>query len=1288
MVAQNGGEKAVKKGFIAVLVGAVIIFGLTSFAQTIEIGGPDEIGRCSEAIFTVTLTNDTTQTFSSIVITETRPNANFRYVPGSAEVTLDDGTVILPAEPTESGLDLVWEIDQILGYGYGLPAGGVVTVRFDLSTNCDAVSGTHTAAAQGTGFIVSPTDSMSTEVLPGAVRIYKDPSVVEAHVGETVTWTITVESTGLGPIDNVVVTDTLGTGLRYVGSSPAGTPNGQEITWDLGMIPSGEEVQVQIQAEVTACDGLEETADARFGCDDGSICYDTAIDGGTATASVHLLVDNPLLEFTPPAIEILYCDPAGTTVTVPVENSGDGPATDVRIEVNFPAEIQVQNVQGGASWDGTYFHLPDLSSGDSFNLTFDAVYTGDWCGGGPSGNLYWEAIYDNVCGDEFRPPAKFGSYGTDYGPTGPPTISASITGPDQVQICTEYDYAVSVSFSGLDSCGGGTTGDISIRADIPDGFTVTDAGGGSWTPGGDGTGGTIAWSTPSDTPLSTDITLRTPGSSRCGQVGDLNITATATDCCGCTLTGEDSASIAIECRALVDTMRRASPSTQEKCGTVSYENTYTFADDPALDGVSFDELAFIEHADNAQDYVDGTLSITIDGASASPIALNDTTPGGTLEIDGINDTSSVRGHTLVISYLLGFTTNSQPNSCPSSYSFYSWSELNLGPDCLTGDECTEYCTKSEATLVEAATPSMSVSISGLPDDFVDPCGSYDITLTLTKSSEFDPYDVLLHLENLNYYLVDPGSIQISGVQPTSPTPTEWGTYYEWDYGDAFVGEPNGAESVLTFQVRKRCSSGVGLTSSALFDDSCGYSSCSVSASDSPYLMRQPLLYIYKAPEVIYATEKTVTWTIYVTNGGAGPAYEVWVDDTLGSGLAYDSSAVDPDVVVTPNQDHTGIAINGASWYVPVIEPGGTRTIHLTARLVGCTDLTDEVQAGLGCGGNECLTPVEDSAYVLIPDSVVAATSYTGSPIPVCTDQYATITIKNAGDPTVYHLVAHQSLPTGLSYVPGSTEWDLDGGGWEMGNDPTSSGGTITWTEAEIDGLTSLSSDSTLKIRFKIHADCSFTDGDPSGEVEYKTVCDAPDSVPIGRFHLDSGRPSLSVSKAAVSPFGPIDCGAEVTWRIDVTNDGDATADYVWIEDTLGDGFAYVSSQGDGTYSVDDGCNSGQKVTWVLEDLPPGTTASLYLTARESGSCGPITNSVQARWGCGDDGDISSCTDDSECFDTAAATADYTGTRRPALALTFEMDPGSVPSCGSGRPERIRIRPRLVRRCRPLIRPVR
>ncbi|RLB20196.1 MAG: hypothetical protein DRG71_10095, partial [Deltaproteobacteria bacterium] len=761
-------------GWKVPLVVVMLLFGAAFVgAQTLDLPGPDQMGRCEEATFMLTFTADAAQTASAIVFTVTRPNANFTYVPSSAHITLHDGTDVA-AEPTSSGLDLVWDLYAILGTAYELPPGDTVTVEFALATWCNTISGTLEARVDfDAGSLY---DSQPVEILPGAVRITKTPSQIQAHVGDTVTWTITVENTGLGPIRNVVVTDTLGSGLSYVDSSPPGTPVDQTVTWELGAIEAGQQVQLELRAEVVACEGLNNSADVRFGCDDGSICYDTAVDGGTATASIHLLVDNPLLEFTPPDIQIPYCDPDGTTVTMTITNAGAGPATDVRLEVNFPAELSIQNVVHPASWDGTYFHLPDLGAGESFDLTFDVVYTGDWCASGPSGNLYWQAIYENLCGEEFRPPAVFSTYGTSYDTTGPPSLLVDLSGDNQVYICTEHSYDLNVSFSGLDVCSNGSTSNIQVVVDVPQGFVVTDSGGGTWTPGGDGTGGTITWTTSPDTALDTSIGLRAPGTVQCGEVATLTATATATDCCGCELSASDSIDIAIECYQLVTFTREASPRAQEKCGTITYTNTFVFADDPALDNISFDELTFTEAAANDQDYVEGTLSITIDGNPADPIDVVDGTPGGTFEIQGINDTSSVRGKTLVISYEMAFTASSQPTSCPSSYTFYDWASLNLGPDCSTGEECTEPCQATEVLSITTTTPSMDVSITGLPDDFVDPCGTYDVTITLTKTSDYDPHNVRLQLENLNYCIVDLASITCSGICPADLTPTDFGSY--------------------------------------------------------------------------------------------------------------------------------------------------------------------------------------------------------------------------------------------------------------------------------------------------------------------------------------------------------------------------------------------------------------------------------------------------------------------------------------------------------------------------------
>ncbi|MDH7505830.1 MAG: CARDB domain-containing protein [Candidatus Acetothermia bacterium] len=1221
---------------VSALLAGLAFLGSSALAQQGQVGvtGPSALGWCEQGSFTITFTNNGPEEACEIVVTSTRPNAGFSYVAGTSEVTLPNGEHYY-ADPQEAGLDLIWAIDGIVqSPPYKLPPGESLTVRFDLATSCDAISGTDQVRVDfrdcASGSPGQATDSMSVEVLPGAVTISKEPAVISARVGDEVTWTIAVESTGLGPIHNVVVTDALGPGLAYVSSSPPGSNLGQTVIWDKTNIPAlagmepGEKVEIGLTARVAACAGLENKADARFGCD-GQTCYDTALQGGTATGSILLLLGQPLLDFTPPAIALPYCEPAGTTVAIPVTSTGDGNAREVRICVDF-SPLVVSNVQGGASYDGSCFHLTDLGPGESFDLAFDLSYPGDWCAGASSGRLFYQSIYLNDCGEEFRPPVAFGSYSTDYGPQGPPAVSASISGPVEVDILTSATYHVSAGASGLSSCDGGSTSDVQVTMDVPAGFTVEDSGGGTWTPGGDGTGGTITWVIPaSGPPLDVDVILTVPAVAYCYTTATASLTARGTDCCGCEKTASSSTTTAIQCRELVGSQKAASPSSAEKCAEFNYTNTYSFAAGVVLDEITFGDLVFTEYADNEQQYMPGTISITIDGSPATATII-DTTPGGTLQVKAIDGTwggTPVWGHTLVISYQLEVTAGSQPSSCPGSESFYSWSSLDLGPDC-DPDQLGE-CVKYDALLVEATTPAMAVGLTGLAA-MIDECGTYPVTITLTKTRG-TPGNVRLQVANLNYYIVDLSSIVCSGdvLPPDCNSPADFGTYYEWSYGDLFAAAPDGARSVITAELRKRCDRGLDLTATALFEDLCG-GSCAVGATNTPSLMRTANLFVYKTPEVVYATRNQVSWTIYVVNSGSGWAYDVSVDDLLGSGLAYADSTVTPSggVTTNPNQDHTGAPINGVSWLIAAMAPGETRTIGLTADLVTCAGLTDEVRTSCGCGGEDCRPPASDSSRVLIPTPNVVSTSYTASPIDMCATQPATLTIKNAGDSAVYELEASETLPSGISYVPGSTQWRKGSAPWTPGSDPAIAGSTLTWTRDEISGLAELRARETIETQFGIRAGCAFAGGNLSAQTVYRNVCGALYSSAAGGFYLGVRLPSISVSKAQVEPSAgqPADCNDpsnRVTWRIDVTNTG-AAADWVRLEDTIGPSLEYVSSDPSATPM------GGQKWGWEFGPLAQGETRSFYLTARllqPNNDCSSAlrTETAQAAWGCGPfDGD--------------------------------------------------------------------
>ena len=307
--------------------------------------------------------------------------------------------------------------------------------------------------------------------------------------------------------------------------SPAGVNGGQTTTWGAGEIPGfasmdpGEKITIDITATVTACEMLENNADARWGCDLVSDCYNTAdtIPPSTATASVERIVKTPLIQYAPPNVTFTYCEDYAD-VSFTITNSGDGRAHDVWISVDF-GSLTVSNVSAGAIYNSAdkRFELTNPlpaapGPGNTFILSFRLNYS-TWCGASfPSGDLLWQTLYKDDCDNEFYPPVQLSTLNS---PTGVPSLSVGKTGaPSAIQIGGQIIYNITSSYSGPLSCGSGpgTTGTITVTDTIPDGFSVQlpIADGGVWAPGAGGTGGTITWTYTAPASLNTSLTLQCP----------------------------------------------------------------------------------------------------------------------------------------------------------------------------------------------------------------------------------------------------------------------------------------------------------------------------------------------------------------------------------------------------------------------------------------------------------------------------------------------------------------------------------------------------------------------------------------------------------------------------------------------------------------------------------------------------------------------------------------------------------------------------------------------------------
>ena len=1264
----------------------LFLFSSAAIAAT-GVSGDSQINLCEQKSYIIALSNNTGNDVTDIVIeNDLSLLTGFSYVVNSSDISTSSNSQscsVTGVNPASSGSTNTYTIDALCGGAFTLEDGGTISIEYVLLTDCDAVSGSNVVTVDYllSGTPAQESGQLSIEVLPGAMTIKKTPAVLAAAIGDSVSWTITVENSGLGTVKNVQVTDVLGSGLQYLSTSLSGINSGQTTTWSPSEVPAfaemapGDVVSLTLEAEVIGCDGLDNTADVQFGCS-ATTCFDTSVDGGTATASIQRIVRTPLLDFLPPDITFDYCggsvpDP----VTLTIDNIGDGDAYDVQTLVDFdPLIVTVTSPDAGYDAGAHAFSLVNpIAAGGSYNLQF-TLEQPVWCSAVmPDSPLLWYKVYKDECDNDFYPPVELSVLTP---PADGPSVAVSKTGaPAEIQIGDQISYTITSSYSGVTSCGGGATGNVMVVDTIPDGFTVVDVGGGAWTPGVGGTGGEIVWSYDPSSSLDTDITLQSPGVSDCETYCYTTFTntvsATVTDCCDCDLSATASQTTAIECEpADVSSDKSVIPITTERCDILSYTNVYTFG---ATSSALLSDLTLTEHAEQGQTYVANSLTVSLGGSSQSCTVVSQSGAGDPVVIDfSACPATLLSGQLLTITYDLEIHEDSGGGRCTDA-SFYSWSSLDLGSG--SGGECLVDGIIHETTEVGIQAPAMNLSLNGLGAT-INTCEEKTVTIDLTQSSTIaNPRDVTLVLSGLNYYVTDPVATTCTGISPVSCTPTITGDGdYHWDFNDAFSGVGQAARIELA--VQKRCSGASELAATVYFDDNCSDDAtsdeiCSVTASDTPALLTRGDLIVTKTPEIYHAETNEVEWVIYLTNRGAGTAYNVWVDDVLGSGLVLlpGTSTVDPNtgVTVTENIDHQGGAINGVSFQIVSMAPGEKREIRVSARLTSCSNLTNDVTASWGCIGASCQTEVTDSSEVVIPTpNLVYTTIFSSSALAPCADYVASISVKNAGQTTVYNVVLNQSLPVGMSFVAGSTRWRLNGGAWNgpgAGYDPNPATSPLEWSSAEISGLASLSPGDVLQIEYTVSTSCGWAGGNAQLTGQYENPCGDVYSSGVKTFALSADEPDIALVKRRVTPAdsAPLDCGQSVIWEIDVTNNSGYTIELIRVSDTIGDAFEDISSTDSNSAQI-----STTEIQWEIGNLAANATTTLHIGADTTSApiCGSdLDNTVELLWGCGiANGDP---TDDSgvECLNSTTTTETHTSSRRPAAGLlSLGFSPANIDSC--------------------------
>lgn len=187
------------------------------------------------------------------------------------------------------------------------------------------------------------------------------------NAGDTASYTITVENTGKGPAQGVVITDLLPAGVDWTAS--AGTITNGTLTYAVGTMDPGETITIEVSGATTAlnCGVLSDTATVT------SINNEPSSLSATATITVNC----PDLSIVKTADQSVIDAGETAAFTITVSNAGPGDAYDVLVTDTLPAGMEwTSSTPGVVIVDGILtYDVGTLAAGASVVLHISAATT-------------------------------------------------------------------------------------------------------------------------------------------------------------------------------------------------------------------------------------------------------------------------------------------------------------------------------------------------------------------------------------------------------------------------------------------------------------------------------------------------------------------------------------------------------------------------------------------------------------------------------------------------------------------------------------------------------------------------------------------------------------------------------------------------------------------------------------------------------------------------------------------------------------------------------------------------
>lgn len=219
---------------------------------------------------------------------------------------------------------------------------------------------------------VSGYGNISNKVVVGNKTIFKNVDVPEItpkkdvnnttpNFGENVAYTIVVSNDGISDAKQVVITDTLAKGLKFLGANYNGVydENTHTVTWTLD-IDAGKTVELKVNVTVE---------------DYGVLVNRVTV--GDKTSSVDIAVPEIIPDKTANVTDANFGD--NVTYTVKVTNDGIGDANNVVITDVLDKGLKFLNATGNFTYDektGTITWIVDLDKGETKTFNVNVTVLG------------------------------------------------------------------------------------------------------------------------------------------------------------------------------------------------------------------------------------------------------------------------------------------------------------------------------------------------------------------------------------------------------------------------------------------------------------------------------------------------------------------------------------------------------------------------------------------------------------------------------------------------------------------------------------------------------------------------------------------------------------------------------------------------------------------------------------------------------------------------------------------------------------------------------------------------